>query len=107
MNTLCDTLARVLWALFLDCWKISLGVVMNLGSHTPILLALCLFVYVAQPAKGQTSTSGSVSGVVTDQTDAVVLGVEVAVKDESQGFRQTTATSTGGSYELSFLEPGI
>jgi hypothetical protein len=55
---------------------------------------------------GQSITTGEVSGVVTDATDAVVPNVVVGLKSIEKGFTQTTTTSALGIYRFPLLAPG-
>src|SRR6266700_8380707 len=54
----------------------------------------------------QTTTSGGLTGVVTDPSHAVVLGADVEIKDNSKGTTQSTKTDREGVYRFFFLEPG-
>src|ERR1700756_702951 len=53
----------------------------------------------------QTTTSGGLTGVVTDQTEAVVRDAEVEIKDTNKGNVQSTKTDRDGVYGFSFLAP--
>lgn len=64
-----------------------------------LLLLLPLSVY----AQGATAT---LSGVVTDQTGAVIPGVNVAVISIAQGFQRTTTTNDEGIFVVPLLPPG-
>ena len=67
--------------------------------------ALCLLVFFSQ-AWAQTSTTGDITGVVTDQTGAVVPSVSVTVKNLDTGFSKSATTTADGSYKFSLLPPG-
>jgi carboxypeptidase family protein/TonB-dependent receptor-like protein len=54
----------------------------------------------------QTTTSGALSGVVTDQTNVVVPAANVEVKDTAKGTEQSTRTDRDGRYQFFFLAPG-
>src|SRR6266700_2696037 len=54
----------------------------------------------------QTTTSGGLTGVVTDPSHAVVLGADVEIKDNSKGTTQSTKTDREGVYRFFFLAPG-
>ncbi len=55
---------------------------------------------------GQTTTSGALTGVITDQTSAVVPDVSVEIKDIDRGVTQSTKTDREGLYHFFFLAPG-
>jgi hypothetical protein len=55
---------------------------------------------------GQSITTGEITGIVSDATDAVVPNVTVALKSIEKGFTQTTTTGTLGVYRFAMLAPG-
>jgi hypothetical protein len=67
---------------------------------------LALVVLLHPKLDAQTTTSGSLTGVVIDQTGAVVPDADVEVKDSSKGTTQSTKTDGQGVYGLFFLAPG-
>jgi outer membrane receptor protein involved in Fe transport len=77
-------------------------IVLKFLSLTALLTCFALF---AGSAFGQTTTTGSIEGVVTDSTGAAVPGVTVTAT--RQGGRVTTATSNDqGVYRIANIEPG-
>jgi hypothetical protein len=54
----------------------------------------------------QTSTTGDVTGIVTDPSNAIVPDAKVALKNESRGDVQETKTSKDGIYRFFLLAPG-
>lgn len=83
-------------------WKYS----MRLGlryCRFAVLIAVALLVGDGQ---GQTTTSGGLSGVVIDQTSAVVPDAAVEIKDVAKGTTQSARTDGEGVYQFSFLRPG-
>src|ERR1044072_6346578 len=72
-----------------------------------IALVVCLllsFTFVnSVQAQGATAT---LSGVVTDQTGAVLPGANIAVISIAQGFQRTAATSGEGLFVVPLLPPG-
>ena len=56
--------------------------------------------------RSQTTTSGALSGVVIDQTNAVVPGAAVEIKDIAQGTTRSAKSDGEGVYQFSFLRPG-
>jgi hypothetical protein len=67
------------------------------------LLVVSLF---AVPMLAQ-KTSGTIRGVVTDPSGAVIANVPVVVKSTSTGQERTVTTSTQGEYNAAELNPGI
>jgi len=67
-----------------------------------VLLGLMLSDGVA----AQNATSGGLTGVVTDPSEAVVQDADVGLKDNSKGTQLHAKTDTSGAYLFSFLLPG-
>jgi len=59
-----------------------------------------------QNAAAQTSTTGDLTGVVTDPTGAVIPNVEVRLRDVQQGATRATKTTDVGVYRFSLLPAG-
>jgi outer membrane receptor protein involved in Fe transport len=77
--------------------------VLKFFSLSALLVCFSLF---TGSAFAQTSTTGSIEGVVTDSTGAAVPGVTVTAT--RQGGRATSATSNEeGLFRISNVEPGI
>jgi hypothetical protein len=55
---------------------------------------------------GQTTSTATLVGSVSDGTGAMVPGVKVTVTNMGTGFRSTTVTSAEGSYYVPYLSPG-
>jgi hypothetical protein len=60
----------------------------------------------AMPALGQTSTSGDVTGVLTDATGAAIPGAQITVTNTATGETKATKSSQQGDYRVSLLSPG-
>ncbi len=72
-------------------------------------LAFLLAVFVAfgmSQAFAQTTTTGDVSGVVTDQTGAVVPNATLTLKSLSTGSSKTATSGAQGAYRFALLAPG-
>ena len=69
-------------------------------------LAFVFAVMVGANLHSQTSTTGDIAGVVTDQTAAVVSQVSVTLKNIDTGSSTSTTTNSQGSYNFSLLQPG-
>ena len=72
------------------------------------LLAVGLIAGSALPLwlKAQTTTSGGLSGVVTDPSNAVVPDASVVITDSTKGTVHAVKTNRDGAYSFSFLAPG-
>ena len=55
---------------------------------------------------GQTNT-GRITGIVTDESGAVIPGVEILVKNPSTGLTRNTITNESGNYQVPLLPPGV
>ena len=65
----------------------------------PLLLVLACAGAFAQ-------ANSDVTGIVTDQTGAVVAGANVTLSDPSSGFTRDTVSGPTGLYEFGGLNPG-
>ena len=70
-----------------------------------LLCVLFLAVSTASTLRAQTTTSGGLTGIVADQTNAVVPGAYVEIKDNDKGTTQSTKTDRDGVCRFSFLAP--
>jgi len=73
------------------------------------LCASLLFVFsVFSPvAMGQAANTGTVSGTVSDQSGAAVVGAAVALVDTATGTERTAVTNDTGRYLFANIVPGI
>jgi Carboxypeptidase regulatory-like domain len=77
------------------------------SRSTHVLFSALLFaISFSTELSAQTTTSGGLTGVVTDPTHAVVLGTQIAIEEQSKGTNQSTKTDREGVYRFFFLEPG-
>jgi hypothetical protein len=58
-------------------------------------------------ASGQSTSTGTVAGAVTDQSGAVVAGAAVTLTDTSTNIARTTTTNASGSYIFVDVNPGV
>jgi hypothetical protein len=56
---------------------------------------------------GQSTTTGAISGTVTDPSGAVLPDLTVNLKSTERGFTQTVKTNAQGFYQFSLVEPGV
>ena len=83
-----------------------MNVSVKLSVQTLAFLAPLLGVCFPPSLRAQSTTSGGITGVVTDPSDAVVSHVIVQAQDNTRGATQETTTTAEGSYQFSFLLPG-
>jgi len=71
-----------------------------------LLFSVLLLAVSFSELNAQTTTSGGLTGVVTDPSNAVVPSAEVEIKDNAKGTTQSTKTDREGVYRFFFLAPG-
>jgi hypothetical protein len=69
------------------------------------MTALALIASAPLPLLAQTSSTGSITGVVKDQSGAVVPGATVRAINKGTSIERTTTTSDSGNFELNLLPP--
>jgi len=69
------------------------------------LLAFLLAICFANGLRAQTTTSGAMTGVVTDQSGAVVPNADVEIRDINKGTIESTKSDRDGVYRFFFLSP--
>jgi len=75
--------------------------------RTSLSFAVFVFLMMAlTQAWAQTTTTGDISGVVTDQTGAVVPNTSITLKNVDTGGSQTVTSNAQGSYRFALLSPG-
>ena len=73
----------------------------------PLSFTIVLFVMMAMAQVfAQTTTTGDISGLVTDPTGAVVPNAAVTLKNVDTGSSQSATTSSLGTYRFALLPPG-
>lgn len=74
----------------------------------PLRLAFVLiFTFlVIQPLTAAQENTGTITGVVTDDTGAVLPGVTVTLRQAQTGFTREVVTGTSGAYTAGLLPPG-
>ncbi|MBI3406086.1 MAG: TonB-dependent receptor [Acidobacteria bacterium] len=70
------------------------------------MLLAVIGLLVSSTAFGQASTSGTLTGTVTDSTGAVIAGADVSVKDLATGLVLSTKSGPEGNFTVSSLKPG-
>ena len=71
------------------------------------LTALALLAFLPSPGFTQTqATTGVISGTVVDESDAVLPGASVAIRNTATNFQKTETTDTGGRFRAILLPLG-
>jgi hypothetical protein len=73
----------------------------------PVVIALLILISTALPARGQTASSATIIGTVSDPNGAVVAGATVTAKNVDTGLERTTQTTSAGLYRFDNLAPGV
>jgi Carboxypeptidase regulatory-like domain len=82
------------------CMQISLR---EIGNAVVLMALLAIFSLSSAQAQ---QTSGSIVGVVTDNTGAVVSGASVSLIDVDTADHRSAATDANGNYQFVNLVPG-
>src|SRR5215472_11713621 len=80
--------------------------VCRFGILTPVLFFMISLGSLFSKLDAQTTSSGGLTGVVSDPSGAVVPNAIVELKDNAKGDTQSTRTNAEGEYLYSFLRPG-
>jgi hypothetical protein len=80
---------------------------MKRGIHIVAVALACLMAASAAFAQGGgASTTGTISGKITDSSGAILPGVTVNATSQSMMGTQSTVSDTGGTYRFPALPPG-
>jgi|HubBroStandDraft_5_1064220.scaffolds.fasta_scaffold06111_4 hypothetical protein len=77
----------------------------RISTFVLVLAATCCLL-ASQLLLAQSSTTGEISGIVSDPSGAVVADVPVTLKSVDKGFTQTATSNSQGAYRFSLLAPG-
>jgi hypothetical protein len=75
----------------------------NVFGHLVPALLMCLLMYSAALAQ---SSTAQISGTVSDQSNAILPGVEVSATQTETGLKRSTVTNEAGTYVLPNLPVG-
>lgn len=84
----------------------------NLRARVSVVLlaiaaAAALLFVAPMAAWAQSTTSGSVGGVVVDPSNAVIVGAKVILQQQGTNVTQTATTDASGRYSFPVVAPGI
>jgi hypothetical protein len=71
-----------------------------------LLVCVAVMLVLSSSSLAQTSSTGALTGTITDPSGAVVSGAAVTLTDKGTGQERTTTSDTEGSYKFSLLPPG-
>ncbi|HTC57092.1 MAG TPA: carboxypeptidase-like regulatory domain-containing protein [Candidatus Sulfotelmatobacter sp.] len=77
------------------------------GAKLALVLLLVVCMGGALPVWSQSASSGTVAGLVTDPSNAVVAGATVTLTDVATNVVRTTATNKDGRYIFVDVSPGV
>src|SRR5262245_64357560 len=73
-----------------------------------LVVGMALLLGPGAPAmRGQSTSTGTVSGQVTDQQNAAVSGASVTLRDVTTNAEQKTVTNEAGRYTFVNVHPGL
>lgn len=71
------------------------------------MLLVGLAILITQAAVQAQTTTGSVSGTISDQSKAVIAGATVTITSIGTGAERAAVTNSSGAYDFQALQPGI
>jgi len=74
-------------------------------SASYVLSTLLTLFALALPALSQTGT-GSLRGIVTDPSKAILTGAKVTLINKENGAERTAQSNSAGEYQFSAVQPG-
>ena len=75
---------------------------MGVGSQYLFSLVLLAVVFPSMELAGQTAISGGLTGVIADQSGAVLPSADIELKDSSKGTVRTTKSDQDGVFRFFF-----
>lgn len=67
---------------------------------------LCALFSVYGVVSAQTNNTGAITGTVSDQSSAVLVGAHITLTSVETGAATKTDSNSSGNYRFSFLQPG-
>ena len=71
------------------------------------MLLVGLAILITQAAVQAQTTTGSISGTISDQSNAVVAGATVTITSTATGAERAAVTNSAGAFDFQALQPGI
>ena len=76
------------------------------GQSLAVLLVLAIFAMAVPVVMAQSTTTGDITGTVTDPSGAVVPGADVTLTSVTEGSTTKTTSNQAGTYRFPLLKPG-
>ncbi len=77
-----------------------------MNKYLRLLAFLFLFLPLVPNVKAQTTTTGDITGTVTDSSKSAVASADVELVSATKGAALKTTTNAAGVFRFSLLEPG-
>ncbi|PYS42925.1 MAG: TonB-dependent receptor, partial [Acidobacteria bacterium] len=74
--------------------------------RTVILIAVCVLVVLSHNFLGAQVINATLSGIASDNSGALIPGVEITAKNTDTGVVSTALTNESGAYRFGSLQPG-
>ena len=71
-----------------------------------VVLCASGLLFTTNSVSAQTTSLGTIAGTITDQTNAVVSGATVTIKDTATGEVRITTSNYAGQYVFANIHPG-
>ena len=78
----------------------------NVRASSARVLFLVFLLFAGVRSASAQAGRGSISGLISDPTGAIVPGAKVVAKDQATGVEQTTVSTAAGLYSFISLSPG-
>src|SRR5437773_2457092 len=76
-------------------------------THSRLVCLVILLGLSAMPGWAQSASTGTVSGQVTDQQGAVLVGADVRMTDPLTNITRTTLTNEAGRFSFISVNPAV
>src|SRR5512146_1401917 len=76
------------------------------SSLLPVWVLTMSLALACLPLSGQTAASGTLAGVVSDPSGAVIAGATITVVDSATGTKFNATSTSSGRYIFTTLPPG-
>ena len=71
------------------------------------ILVLLFALGLSVPGRAQLGNEGSIEGIVTDSSGAVIPGATIVVSNDARGIQRTVKTNSSGLFNVPALPPGV
>jgi len=71
-----------------------------------VFMCISMLTMLALPSFAQTAGAGTITGTITDSSQAVIPGATITVTNDDTGIAHAYTTNSAGFYVAPFLQPG-